>query len=385
MTSRAIALKTAEVLAFVLLLAGPAIAQTDACKLLQDRPKSLFEDSIYNVGGYVKLDAIFDFDDAGNRFQFLPPEIPVDGGNGPATTFNARQIFLNLLVTTPTDYGDLDIFVEGDFFGSGNSFRLRHGYGRWGHVLAGQTWSLLVDEDAFIETLDFAGADSGTLLRAPQIRLTIPVSDYVRWKIGMEENLTDTLAPSVAGQIRNRLPTFASGIRFGSAPNHIYCRGAIADATFIPTVGPAQTETVWALGLSSRFSIGAQDSVIGRIIAGDGANSLVTDNSIRPTGLVVPSGQIEALTEHSWSLAYKHYWREDLRSNLVYRRAKADNTPAQASTELRSIQYVATNLIWRPVESVDIGIEYLFGQRENKDRRSADANRLQFSFIWRLP
>ena len=346
----------------------------------------LFGNSTYDVGGLVKLDAIFDFDDAGNRFQFLPREFPIDGGDGPATTFHARQTRLNLLTRTPTEYGDMDLFIEGDFFGTGDSFRLRHAYGRWGFLLAGKTWSQLVDEDAFIETLDFAGADSGTLLRAPQIRFTFPISESIQWRLGVEENIGETLSPTVAGQIRNRFPALASGIRLGSALNHIYCLGAIAETRFVPDAGPDQTETAWAVGLSARFAIGAQDSFIGRMIGGDGANSLVTDDDfITPTGVLVPAGQIQVLTEYFWAIAYQHYWRDDLRSNFVFRHAQADNAPGQVGTEFRSLQYLATNLIWRPVDPVDIGVEYLFGQRESKDRRRADANRLQFSFIWRLP
>ncbi len=372
----------------------PAHAQTDEIigPVLEcsDSPQpELISDWIsnyaYDIGGYVKLDAIFDFDDAGNRFQFLPREIAMDGGDGPTTTFHARQLFLNLAVTRPTAHGDVDLFVEGDFFGAGNTFRLRHAYGRWGNWLAGQTWSQLVDEDGFIETLDFAGADSGTLLRTAQLRFTHPFSESILWRIGIEENVADVLGPTVAGQIRNRFPALASGVRLGTVENHLYCLGAIADATFVPDVGPDQTETVWALGLSSRFSIGPDDSLISRFIGGDGANSLITDNTLSPTGLSAPAGQIIALREFTWSIAYLHYWRDDLRSNLVYRQAKASSLPSQSGSELQAIQYAAGNLIWTPVEFIDIGVEYLFGQRQNIDNARSDASRLQFSIIWRLP
>lgn len=84
-------------------------------------------------------------------------------------------------------------------------------------------------------------------------------------------------------------------------------------------------------------------------------------------------------------VAFRHYWQEDLRSNIVYRYARADNSPSQSGDENRSHQYFATNLIWSPVDAVDIGLELLIGERENKDRRSVDATRLQLSFIWRLP
>ena len=346
---------------------------------------NVFHGTQCRVGGSIKLDTIFDLDDAGDRFQFLPRQFPIEGAGGPTTTFHARQIFVNLAITQPTNFGDIDFFIEGDFFGEGNSFRLRHAYGRCGRILAGQTWSQLVDEDAFVETLDFAGSDSGALLRVPQLRLTLPFSDSLLVKLGIEENVADTVETGVAGQIRNRYPALATGVRLGSAANHVYAVGAIADARFVPELGPDQSETVWALGLSSRCSVGNNDSLIARAILGDGANSLVTDNSFRATGLTAPLGQFEVLREYSGSIAYQHFWREDLRSNIVYRKARADNSPIQTGSAYRSLSYFATNLIWTPVESVDVGFEVLQGQRESKDLQSENATRFQFSITWRLP
>ena len=66
----------------------------------------------------------------------------------------------------------------------------------------------------------------------------------------------------------------------------------------------------------------------------------------------------------------------------------ADKDYSGWSTTLHIVA-MATNVIWRPVDVVDIGInigaEYRCGQREDKDRSQAVANRLQFNFIWLLP
>jgi len=37
------------------------------------------------------------------------------------------------------------------------------------------------------------------------------------------------------------------------------------------------------------------------------------------------------------------------------------------------------DLIWSPYENVDLGIEALYGLRENKDRQDGTANRIQIS------
>lgn len=348
------------------------------------RGESLFNGAKFDVGGYAKLDAIFDLNDAGDPFQFDPRGIPIAGGGGEQTTFHARQSRLNLGVEIPTDYGPVDFFVEGDFFGSGNAFRLRHAYGRWDRLLAGQTWSLLVDEDAFIETLDFAGADGNATIRSPQVRWSLPLNKWMAWKISLEDNNINPDA-NVPGVTRNRRPVLATSLRLGGSDRHLYWFGGVTESRFVPDVGTDETATVWATGVSTRIPLGQRDSLIGKAIVGDGADSLVSTRGVADASLAVPVGSFETLTEYGYDIAYQHYWREDLRSNVAYRWAQLDNSATQAGDALRSVQYLAANLIWRPVPQVDFGVEYLFGQRENKNGQSADANRLQFSFIWRLP
>ncbi len=345
---------------------------------------SLLDDVRYEVGGYAKLDMIFDFDDAGDRYQFDPRALPVTGGRGEQTTFHARQSRLNLALQMPTEFGPLDFFVEGDFFGSGNAFRLRHAYGRWNQLLAGQTWSLLVDTDAFIETLDFAGADGKASIRSPQLRWTKPLNASTVWKLSVENNTVNPQS-TVPGVLRNRFPVLATSLRFGGPTRHLYWFAGITESRFVLDSGPEEEATVWATGVSSRFPIGTRDHFIAKAVVGDGADSLISSRDVTDTGFALPNSGFETLTEYSYDLAFQHFWRDDLRSNLAYRWSQADNSDTQDGDAFHSVQYLAANLIWRPTSQVDVGVEYLFGQRENKNGLSHDANRLQFSFIWRLP
>ena len=185
--------------------------------------------------------------------------------------------------------------------------------------------------------------------------------------------------------LRNRVPVFATALRLGEPGQHLRWFGGVTEARFVPDVGPDQAATVWATGLSTRIPIGPKDSLIAKGIVGNGADSLISSRSLGDAGVAVPAGGFETLTEYGYDVAYQHYWRDDLRSNIAYRWGQLDNSPTQPGDALRSVQYLAVNLIWRPIPQLDIGAEYLFGQRENKDRIFADANRLQFSAIWRLP
>jgi len=145
-------------------------------------------DTTLTVRGYVKLDAIWSdrsagVDSVGDQ-QLSPSLIPVGPTAGQhkkdQVTFHARQSRLALGTTTPTSYGDMTTYIEGDFFGAdgnesstnSNGFRVRHAYGTLGRLLAGQTWTNFFDEQTYLETLDFGGPAGEIFVRQAQVRWT---------------------------------------------------------------------------------------------------------------------------------------------------------------------------------------------------------------------
>lgn len=97
------------------------------------------------LGGYFKLNLIHDFNAINSPDLFDPRSIPVDGRKGTNTRITARETRLSLGIEGPVEGKDLELFLEGDFFGpstgTGNAFRLRHAYARYGVLVAGQTWT----------------------------------------------------------------------------------------------------------------------------------------------------------------------------------------------------------------------------------------------------
>jgi hypothetical protein len=77
--------------------------------------------------------------------------------------------------------------------------------------------------------------------------------------------------------------------------------------------------------------------------------------------------------------AFQHWWADSLRSNAVFGYVDVDNRGVQPGTTLDRAMYFAGNLVWSPVKQMDIGAEYLWGQRDNKNDAIGTARRLQFS------
>jgi hypothetical protein len=71
--------------------------------------------------------------------------------------------------------------------------------------------------------------------------------------------------------------------------------------------------------------------------------------------------------------------------DFTYAENRLDNTAAQAPDDVHRTTYLAANLIWNPLERVRVGVEYLYGLREDLDRGAGSANRVQVAFIFDLP
>ena len=105
--------------------------------------------TIVRLGGYAKLDTIYDTGAIGYPDAFVTSTIPVprprdDAGN---FTMQARQTRLSLEVRRPTVFDEsLRFYFETDLFGGGAGnygLRLRQAYGQLGNTYAGFGWSAL--------------------------------------------------------------------------------------------------------------------------------------------------------------------------------------------------------------------------------------------------
>jgi hypothetical protein len=76
--------------------------------------------------------------------------------------------------------------------------------------------------------------------------------------------------------------------------------------------------------------------------------------------------------------AYQHYWRKSLRSSLTYSYAAVNNTELATSVYNHGT-YTASNIIWNPYGSLNVGAEFLYGWIMRQDGQKANAPRIMFS------
>jgi hypothetical protein len=343
------------------------------------------------IGGYFKLDALYDVDGSGDKYQFLISQIPVEGtpGYGRSGYFNmfVRETRLNLDVRY-SEIGEISkqFFLEMDFFDtSSTSPRLRHAYINFGNLLIGQTWSTIVEMSSVPRTIDFAAGDALFGTRTPQIRWSQQIAPDWSWAVGLEAiEYSGIYNPlELAGSPSPQLPLLAGRL------THERKNGVRSLAALVQqlrwdgeTVVPDATAVGWAVIFAGRQNLDASNFLTWNMAYGDGtpetimaltgseANAVLTANN----GLITRKG-------YAVALSLGHTWSKTLSSNLAY--AWTDLESLNLDIEQRAPDAIQgggigqINLIWTPTRNFSTGLEYMWGIRENVDGADGSAQRIQ--------
>jgi len=338
-------------------------------------------DTTIKIGGYVKLDLIHDFDAIGSTDSFDPRTIPTDGSDGSNTRMHARQSRLNLDVTMPTSADPLRFFVEGDFFGSGNAFRLRHAYGETAGVLAGQTWSSFMDEGAMPETLDFESPIGFPQIRQAQVRYTNKLDGGNSFAFSIEDPASVIVAPDgVDGHPEEPIPDLTANYIWNNSLGHVQVSAFGGMASFNPDVGSTDTVPLWGVNLSTKLKTFGEDSAILQFTYGDGVGRYRGGTTAAPDA----NGDLEAVETVALLGSYQHYWSEKYRSTVLYSWAQGDLPAGSPQTSPELLTYGCANFIWQFSDHAWAGIEYLYGTNDTFDGNDGAANRIQFSIKYSL-
>jgi hypothetical protein len=124
--------------------------------------------------------------------------------------------------------------------------------------------------------------------------------------------------------------------------------------------------------------VGERDDLKFMLTAGEGIGRYVGLNFANDAVLDT-SGELEAIPLVAGFAAYRHYWRPNWRSSLIYSFQNVDNDPALLALSTNAAaQSLRANLIWSPVPSFDVGSELSFGERELESGATGDVTRLTF-------
>ncbi|MEH6634641.1 MAG: DcaP family trimeric outer membrane transporter [Halioglobus sp.] len=349
------------------------------------------------IGGYVKATVVNSFDALEIKDRFIVGSIPVGEGNEEnakaQSSITASQSRLNFDLREPTDVGVLRAFIEGDFAGTDETFRLRHAFGQWNRVLAGKTWSAFVDTEASPEEVDFEGLNGRINVRQSQVRIIPGLGEKYEFQLSLEDP-----NPQVQnGQGITRTPDVVASARFQPYPRLHVKVGLLARqirAQIDPSLGlgtGSDDKSAWGLTLSGRFitpALDKRDSLLFQINAGNGIGRYVNDLSTVGSfdGVFDPvNGDLELFDVVSGYTSYQHWWgRNSMRSNFTVGVVEVDNPEFVEGNAYKRTLRFSSNLMWSPTPRIDLGAEYLWGNRKNEDGENDDATQIQVAARYRF-
>jgi hypothetical protein len=368
-------------------------------------------DRSFEIYGFAMADYIQDFGgrvDPNWQDALRASRVGVDGqyGDDGQSSLSVKQSRFGVKGAMPTgaDSQPLKFMFEFDLFGVGadagqTTFRLRHAFGEWGSILAGQTNSLFMNIDVFPNTIDYWGPGGMVFYRNVQIRWTPWRTENSHFAIAVERPGNDIDPGNVRligafeeGEIRSdeELPDLTAQYRLNGGWGHLQVSGILRKVAYEARATPDDkwtqgSDTGWGINASTNINTIGKDRVILQIVYGEGIASYMNDGGMDLAPTV--SFETDILTGLSTEAVpllgvvayYDHYWSEKWSSSIGYSFTEVDNTNFQEADAFNRGDYASANLLYYPVDNVMLGGELLWAQRTNNDDSSGDVVRFQFS------
>lgn len=362
----------------------------------------------FRLRGFVRLAALYDFDPIGVPDAFVTNSIPIPQEEGQNVNFSARISRFAIESWTPTDFCDWNVhtFIEGDFFngpgqaagGGGNPFRLRHAFFDFGYFRFGQQNSVFMDGTNWPSLVDFQGPNSWINQRQPSARMTLPIRDGIYWATSVERPFSDITTNGLGTNVQD-VPDVATHLRFESYVGHLQAATVLRGIGYQETAGDTTRQMgvgvsgsavfhPWAILMGTNpvtdpCPSGLTRSRILLMTAwGPGVGRYVNDLAGQGfDGQVDPiTGDFDLVESFGWNASYEHWFNEHWLTNYTIGNVNVDNNADQPAGTYDNTTYVAASLWWIPVTRMSFGMEYMWGERENLDQQSADAQRLHGLF-----
>ncbi|MBB3184686.1 hypothetical protein FHR95_002260 [Halomonas fontilapidosi] len=334
-------------------------------------------DTTASVYGYAKLDFIYDVDaDLGEFVSHGNIRLDGDDGSDGHTTMNARQSRIGFSTATPLEGSTLTTKIEGDFYGSGNkTFRLRHAYGSWNGILAGQTWTNFYGFVAGTPVIDFNSTfGTGNQSRQAQLRYTVN-----NFSISLEE--PEALGKRVTfdgdAVSKSALPDLIARYTDTSGPFK-YSASAMGRQLEVETDTFDDSTLGWGIALEGAMDLSEALTLRAGVTHGDGIGGYLNVSPIQPPAYIDGDGDIDTL-EGTGGTVGASLKAGPGAINAAYSIATVDlddETYGDDDTN-ETFESVHLNYIWSPAQRISYGIETSWHSREVADGRDGDAVRVQ--------
>lgn len=342
-------------------------------------------DTTASVYGYAKLDIIYDVDaDMGNLITHSA--IDLDGEPSQDGHFNmhAYQSRIGFSTVTPVSGSTLETKIEGDFYGPNNNFRLRHGYGSWNGILAGQTWTNFYGFVAGTPTIDFRGPPGvGNQARQPQLRYTtgnfsMAIEDPDT--LGGSEDTENNVVQTSEDAAKSELPDVTARYTDTSGPIKYSASAVLRQLEYDAvedTNATVDDDSAfgWGMALEAAMDVSEALTLRAGVTHGDGLGGYMNVSPQTSPAYLADNGDLETLESTGGTIG------ASLKAgpgaiNASYNISTVDLDDEELDGN-DSFETAYLNYIWSPAERISYGIETSWASRETKGGDEGDAVRIQ--------
>jgi hypothetical protein len=361
-------------------------------------------DTTFTWGGYVKLDMIYSSSSAGAEsavadFILVPGAVPINNPDDQRNYhLSARESRVWLKTSTPSPLGNVDTHVEIDFLGfdtnlgsevssNASSLRLRHAFGTWnmvfhgqpqGSLLAGQTWTTIMDLDALPDIIDFGSPAGRVFGQQSQIRYTRDLGGGAELQVSLEnpENtlrIDDPGQPNHGAQLSPRpgddlAPDTIAKYRLAGPWGHVAGSGVVRLVRQAREYSAdTDTDAAYGVHLSGKLNVGDKHNLRFDGSYGHGLGRYLVFGAFTD-GEVEADGNVEPIDIFGTIVSGQVWLSETTRINLAFSYAQALNN-AETLGGIANERLLTThaNVMWNATKSLRLGLEHIYAQRWLED------------------
>ncbi|KMQ76337.1 DcaP family trimeric outer membrane transporter [Marinobacter subterrani] len=330
------------------------------------------------VYGYARFNASYDIDEnvstSTRSFDYGKINVGAAEDNEATGYFGADAVQSRIGVKATSPEGVM-VNIEGDF--RPGNLRLRHAYGSYNGVLAGQTWSNFTSFVGNTSTLDFdslPGA-AGYQSRTPQIRYTTGALSF------SAEDPKNSIANAGAAA-KNGMPALTARLE-DSAGGLSYSAAVLAQQVGYDTGTADGSSFGFGTFVAAKMSLTDMITIQGALSYTDGANSYLY-RSAADSAYIGTNGDVETISGYGGTIGTGINLGGGRSINVGYGMTEVDLDDAVAAgaytdDPTQSIAALMANYKWTPVKNVMMGVEYKYATRETQSGDDGDASSVAFA------
>lgn len=374
----------------------PSSNKTD----LQLKPLVTKNGAELELYGNIRADASYQVKGAGTMYNSIST-VPLKGTTAEKnntdkvlSTLNATRFGFNFKAPKTWNH-DVGGKLEMDFFGGAgrDTFRIRHAYITFDQWLVGQTWSNFNAVEYYPETVDASLSVGGSLTRVPQIKYSHTLDKNTSMSVSLEDQKAETVTTTGTQNIRTdpyakvKLPSLTGRI------NYKFDNGSVISGRAFMTQkstsnGGSDDFLAWGVAAGGKIQITPKTTLKMDYnhIYGDTKNVLWSNYAyVFDDNSKIHPNEFDAIT-----VGLTQQFTPKIRSTLGfgYSRANTSNTFADlvrlhdVQTQNKELMEGWINLFYTPIKPVNIGVEYMYGQRKTFNNQTGDNNRINITAIY---